>query len=173
MYKNILLFFLVISVVWSCADADEAESVADQKEYILSYLESNGYSYSNVGGVYRVTFPSSSSTSVTLEKGDTLQFYHAQYTFDSDFTSLYNTNILDLAIEYDMDITGMDFNPYTIKYGTTDIIEGYEQGFSNVNQGDTLLLFITSDLAYGNKELSTLDKNQSIASYVIIEKIVK
>lgn len=173
MFKNIVLPLFVTIMMLSCANQEAVESVEDQKEYIESYLTTYDYDYTSLGGVYRVVTPSKDPSGIYLESGDSLYFYFAQYLFGSSVGDAYYTNIYSVAAAYGMQTETMDFDAYGIEYGATPLIEGYELGFEGMQQGDTLMLYMTSDMAYGDTQASVVPKNQSIASLVIMEKIVK
>ncbi len=173
MTKNILTSICVFLALQSCSDTLLQEDIDEQVTNIESYLDNGKFDYTREGDLFKVVNPVTPSTQISLQEGDSLYFYFAQYLFTSTIGALYYTNIEHLATEANMDLMGLSYEPLAVKYGTTPLIEGYEIGLNGAMQGDTLTLFMTSELAYGDKYISTLDKNQSIASVVIIEKIVK
>ena len=60
-----------------------------------------------------------------------------------------------------------------MKYGETELIKGFERGINNASVQDSLMIFVPSELAYGNKLVGIVKKSTTIAIFADIKKIRK
>lgn len=63
--------------------------------------------------------------------------------------------------------------PITIKLGTTAILEGLERALPGCHEADSVQVYMTSNLAYGDNLVGVVPKNSMIAWYMKIGKVTK
>ena len=63
--------------------------------------------------------------------------------------------------------------PLTITLGTTAILEGLERALPGCHEGDSVQIYMTSNLAYGKHLVGVVPKNSMVAWYIKIEKVTK
>lgn len=151
----ILLFFITIFVA---CNSEEDTSLAEQIVDIEDYLETAGYDYELISGVYRFDRDTSisdsssglinSSNSLVLEKGDSIFINYVAYVFDGGQSGVFDTNVLEIAEYLEYDLEARSFEPLGIKYGTTQVIKGLELGLSNVSAGDFITIIFPCNLGY-------------------------
>ena len=75
----------------------------------------------------------------------------------------------------DVTINTLDWStdPLTIHLGTTEIIEGLERTLPGCREADSVQVYISSNLAYGNHLMGVVPKNSMVAWYMKIEKVTK
>lgn len=63
--------------------------------------------------------------------------------------------------------------PLQITLGTTSILAGLEHTLPGCHEADSLQVFMTSNLAYGDNAINVVPKNSMVAWYMKIEKVLK
>ena len=63
--------------------------------------------------------------------------------------------------------------PLKVTLGETDMIEGLELALEGCREKDSVQVYMTSNLAYGRKNLGSVPKNSMVAWYMKIEKVTK
>ena len=62
-------------------------------------------------------------------------------------------------------------DPLIVKLGETEILEGLELTLQDCYEGDSIQVYISSNLAYGNKPVGVIPKNSMVAWYIKIMEI--
>ena len=113
------------------------------------------------------------------EWGDNLQIRFNAYIFSGSepaTSAIYWSNIPEI-IEQLGKRSGntLDWSkePLTIKLGTTRILEGLERTLAGCHEADSVQVFMTSNLAYGDELIGVVPKKSMIAWYMKIEKVTK
>ena len=63
--------------------------------------------------------------------------------------------------------------PLHITLGTTELLKGLELTLPGCHEADSVQVFMTSKLAYGNEVIMNVPKNSMVAWYMKIEKVLK
>ncbi len=171
--KYLVIYSFALFLLFSCKKEEENDSEGNQRERIESYLSRMNTEYTVINGVYRISLNEEPVTGVRLDGGDSLYFNYAFFTFRNKPDSLLDTNVESIALEYNFDTRYLDFSERGIIYGGTDILDGLERGLQGCQGGDTLMLFVPSKYAYGNKMTGMAKKSATIAIFVSLEKVVK
>lgn len=173
MERKVSILFFALLICFSCGRVDEYDTEEMQCERIESYLIDNDIDFTMRNNVYKQVLNEVTNISTTrLEKGDSLYLYYAGYAFDDEIGDLYTTNMEDIALSQSVAFTG-DFEPLKIVYGESDIIDGLYVGLDSALQGDSLMLYMPSTMAYGDKICGVLSKYTPIAMMVSVYKVVK
>lgn len=163
---------LAVALLSAGCSADE-DIVAKQEENIEKYLSSNALEYVYENGVYKyIASRTADATAVEAQKGDSVVFRFAGYTFGSAPAGLFYTNNRYL-VEGDtlLNTTYWSFEPKRVKLGDGSIIKGLEKALLNSMQGDSLLVFMTSEMGYGDKAMGAVDMNTALMYVLNIESV--
>lgn len=183
MLRNLLTIFPILLAILLCSCEDYNE-IDDQRTDIVDYLDDLGVEYETLGNVYRYkveveedeeeldedTVVASAVKSDSTEeaeyisKGSKFYIYFAGYTFSSGPSSLFFTNVEDIALEYfeDLNTEYWSFEPLEITLGQTDIIKGLETGLEGLQYGDVVNIIMSSDQAYGDKGVGVVPANTAV-----------
>ena len=112
---------------------------------------------------------------VVVDQGDSVWFWYSGYLYNggSYENSLFTTNIKADADAAEFREGSVDLERAAARIGGGGLIRGLEIGMSGAYAGDSLLLFITSDLAYGGKIWGTVPEGAPVVFKVKIEEIKK
>lgn len=170
---------LLVTLSLFCFCGTDEDIVPDQVEDIEDYLDDEGMTYTEVNGVYRVIANSDREdydSAEVIEKGDSVYYYYASYTFDDGAEDLIDSNksyILDEVVADGGSIEFWSDEIEKIKLGTTSLLRGVTLGLAGCRQGDSAVLYITSDLAYGDSQVGIVDPNSTIMYILNIETVKK
>ena len=162
---------VILSVVFLAACGKLDFNVDGQRTRIESYLNGREYDYTYQDGVYKYTYYTEGGRS-GIVRGDSVYIYFSGYVFANGPGALFTTNIEEDAVAADMEATAMDFSPQGIKIGG-EVIPGIDLGLPGSVEGDSLMLFITNDLAYGDRPMGTLPRGATVAFKIVVDKVVK
>lgn len=158
-----------------CNKGDDQNSDGAQRERIIKYTGSLATPVSERDGIFitRLNTQAADPASLRVEPGDSVWIDYAMYTFFSKPDSLFATNIEELAEEKGFDKRYISLEPLAIRYGDTELIKGFARGIENALEHDSLMIFVPSKLAYGNKLVGIVKKSTTIAIFADIKKIRK
>ena len=160
----------------------------EQQDDIVNFLQNHDLDYDLQNGVYRHFGKRNSSAQLNpIQKGDYIEFmfeiYPAIYSYKQTQTSTV-TPIPTTAIfsnkQYIIDTlksVNPNFNPqwntepYKTYVGEKNIIEGLNRGLIGCNKGDSVLLFITGNLAFKNKTVANVEPNSALLYIVSITNV--
>lgn len=154
----------------SCGKSDEY--LVQQEEKIVSYLDSQKLEYTIEGGTYKVVL-AEGDQSLRASRGDSLTFNYAGFLFEGTPKGLFATSWDYLLDDQGLNTEYWSFEPARVKLGSSAIIKGIENALTNCCEGDSLQLFMTSDLGYGEEEVGSVSKNSALMFLVKVEKIDK
>ncbi len=175
--------FAVACIVAGCGKADEI--TPKQQAAFTAYLDKQGWEYDAPGGVYRYISNASREGRDAVPaagNGDSLAMYYAIYAFSGATSAatgagtgaLIYTNVETLlASDTILNRQYWSFDPLRVKLGTTPVIEGLELGLGGCRQGDSVQLYITSDLAYGGKSEGVIPRNTPVVFLLNIQNVKK
>jgi hypothetical protein len=182
------LVSIVVLALTGCAASPEDTIIPDQRDMILNQLDRGGMQYEEVGGVFR-HFPqvrTSDVNAATVNAGSRVGIYFELYpaTYQSyvngdempapvPTTSLYSNKpyVQDALRALGLDPVFWPRGPYELTVGAGQVIKGLDRGLVGAREGDSLLLFITSDLAFGNKPMWSLETDTPVLYVVTIDSV--
>ena len=114
-----------------------------------------------------------------IEWGNNLQIRFNAYIFtgsEPSTSSIYLSNIPEI-IERLGKTSGNTLTwssePLNIKLGTTKILKGIESSLPGCHEADSVQVYMSSNLAYGDEIMGVVSKESMIAWYMKIEKVTK
>lgn len=167
---------LILFLLSGCGS--DSNIVPDQRSAIENYVESRYPDYVVQNGVYKCVTNMDRSgyeTATIASPGDSIWFHFAAYTFESSpSTSPYFTDIAEI-LEGDTVLNPKYWphGPQAVKIGATPLIRGLTAGLPECRTGDSVLLFITSDLGYDDKTVGVVEKNTALMYFLKIENVKK
>ena len=162
---KISIITTIICLTYSCgSDVDVSPS---QRESIVYYLNQEDFEHINVNGVYKriVNGDRYGRDELTDSKiGDSIVFNFEAYEFNSSPSEdWYDTNKRYLAEATEgLNPEYMDLTPRKVKIGSGGLIKGLQIGLPDCRVGDSIHLYITSDLAYGEHKIPGIKANSAI-----------
>lgn len=178
--SKICIFVLaVVAMIAACTTYDEA--APNQRKQIENYLTSNELSYviTNdsayihlAGNKYGLT--DEESRPAGAKKGEKVTFNVEAYEFTSTPSSTpYYTNKRYLAevISPDLDISFWNFDPIEITIGRGEILKPLEDALDGSLGGDSLAVFLTSSLAYGQEGMGMVKPNTAVMFVLTVEQV--
>ncbi len=135
--------------------------------------------YDIQNGVYKYTeneySPSRPPQSQAAAKGDSITFYFRAYTFTSRIGELFYTNVEEEieALGAHLDAKYWNTEPLRIKIGSGSVIKGLDDALPSCRVGDTVQVFIPTDLGFGSKGNGTVPANTALMYLINIQNITK
>lgn len=114
-----------------------------------------------------------------VKMGDELELRFNAYTFtgsEPTISSLYWSNIEEVIVQLQQQSDSKlewSTEPLRVRLGETEMIEGLELALEGCREKDSVQVYMTSNLAYGRKNLGSVPKNSMVAWYMKIEKVTK
>ena len=170
-------WFIAVAFIATVGCKANEDYSPDQRTTFERYLDGRGVEYTQQNGVYRVIGNSNRDgydSATILDYGDSAYLYYAAYLFSSSSPTLYYSNMSSVADS----VPGLNTeywpsDPFKIKLGATPMISGMGNGLPGCREGDSVALFITSDLAYGADRVGMVPPNSPVMMIVNVEKVIK
>lgn len=114
-----------------------------------------------------------------VEWGDNLQIRFTAYIFtgsEPSQSAIYLSNVPEVIEQLGKksdNTLAWSSEPLHIKLGTTKILKGVESVLPGCHEADSVQVFMTSDLAYGDEIMGVVPKQSMVAWYMRIEKVTK
>lgn len=111
--------------------------------------------------------------------GDKIEIRFTAYTFTGSAPSnsaIYWSNVPSVIEQLGKKSDNtLDWSkePLQITLGTTPILKGLELTLPGCHEADSVQVFMTSSLAYGDEIINVVPKNSMVAWYMRIEKVLK
>ena len=154
------------------AEADLGSVIEDNPAF---YSVFGRYAYRHIVNYY----DAGRENLAEVKMGDELELSFNAYTFtgsEPSLSALYWSNveeqILKLQQQSDSKLE-WSIEPLKVRLGETDMIEGLELALEGCREKDSVQVYMTSNLAYGRKNLGSVPKNSMVAWYMKIEKVTK
>lgn len=188
MNRHISIFFILVVILsfFGCSKGEEP-NIQAEKDRITSYIDSFNEDEAQFddehytkSGVYRLFFEygktEGETISKTIEKGDSLEYWFIAELFSSKPDGVFYTNVPEVIRDLRRQGSNTSYWDDTVKkakHGATPMIEGLAGGLEGCIEGDSVMLLITSDKAYGSRETAGLPKNSTISFNIRITKVTK
>lgn len=175
-------FVLVLSSLWLCACSEDTTEVDNQRVAIERYV--TGQAWENVdflGGVYRYVLNQEREgyeAATQAQRGDKLVINYSVYEFSSsaaggEGTLIYTNNPEIQNAQEGLDPAYWAKVPLEVELGRTPLISGLDRGLDGVRQGDTLKLFMSSDMGYGDKPFGVIAADTPLVWNLGIKEVIK
>ena len=179
MARKGILILAVAAVVASCIVSDEF--APKQRTQIENYLSKSQLEYRITTDSAYVhlagnKFAPEIPDTYEVAKGDKVTFNFEAYTFSSSPASTpYYTNKRYLAesISEDLNTTYWNFEPKVVKLGEGEILNSLEEALEGSMKGDSLAVFLTSSIAYGERGMGTVPTNTAVMFVLTVEDITE
>ena len=176
--NRLLKIIVGIGVFVLAGCSKEEDFLIDQRDSFESYLSRQEGGYTVEGGVYRYVANADRegyADDPVIEYGDSVTFNFAAYTFGSPLGTLFYTNVEGWlpSNSETLNTSYWDMTPRHIRLGDTPLLKGVESGLVGNRMNDSLLLFITSDLAYGGVSVGAVGPDEPTVWSVKINNVVK
>ncbi len=195
MKKFFTILFLLLLLV-SCKQEDTLLTERDKIEKYLtssrrmvaeedlsSVIENNPPFY-NIFGRYAYRhivnyYDAEREEKPIVEWGDNLQIRFNAYTFtgsEPSLSAIYLSNVPEVIEQLGKksdNTLAWSSEPLHIKLGTTKILKGVESVLPGCHEADSVQVYMTSNLAYGDEIIGVIPKQSMIAWYLKIEKVTK
>lgn len=194
--KKFLTILILLAILSGCKQEDTLLSERDKIEKYLTsrrmvieeevgnVIENNPafytlfgrYTYRHIVNYYDI----GREDKPVVEWGDKveLKFFNA-YTFsgsEPSTSAIYwsnNPDIIEQLGKKSGNTLDWPSEPITIQLGKTAILEGLERTLPGCHEADSVQVYMTSNLAYGDHLVGVVPKNSMIAWYMKIGKVTK
>lgn len=194
--KKFLTILILLATLAGCKQEDTLLSERDKIEKYLTssrrmvadtelgnVIEDNPAFYSVFGRyAYRHIvnyYEAGREDKPVVEWGDRLEIRFDAYTFtgsEPSTSAIYWSNNAETIQELGKksgNTLDWSTEPLAITLGTTAILEGLERALPGCHEGDSVQVYMTSNLAYGKHLVGVVPKNSMVAWYIKIEKVTK
>ena len=194
--KKFLTILILLATLAGCKQEDTLLSERDKIEKYLTssrrmvadtelgnVIEDNPAFYSVFGRyAYRHIvnyYEAGREDRPVVEWGDRLEIRFDAYTFtgsEPSTSAIYWSNNAETIQELGKksgNTLDWPTEPLAITLGTTAILEGLERALPGCHEGDSVQVYMTSNLAYGKHLVGVVPKNSMVAWYIKIEKVTK
>lgn len=193
--KKFLTILFLLPLLVGCKEEDTLLMERDRIEKYLSsrrmvaeeslgdVIEDNPAFYSTFGRyAYRHIvnyYDAGREDKPVVEWGDNIEIRFKAYIFsgsEPSTTAIYWSNVPEIIEQLGKKSDNtLDWSrePLTIKVGTTRLIDGLERSLPGCHEADSVQVYMTSNLAYGDELFGVIPKNSMIAWYMKIEKVTK
>lgn len=182
--RNTILLLLLAAVCYRCGNDAEIDIPA-QRATFQKYLEGVTKDWDGVSvdkeleqrhNIYRITpWPGNSSQRVAAGDRVTIEYYGFVFSSGAELGmgGLFATNNRAAAIEAGLveDVRVLPPEDLTIRQGAGEILRGIDLGLERAGLRDTILLYLTSDLTYGDKEVGFIAAGTPTVFMVAIKGI--
>ena len=166
--------------VLSCGK-DNSAIISAQRTAIVNYLNrqmSGGevIPYWQQNGVY-VSIPNSGrdgrDSLPQAEHGDRVTFNFVGQVFTTAPQGVFFTNLGIPEADTVLNHEHWPTDPQIVILGTTPLIKGLEDGLPGSRTGDSVVLYLTSDKAYGGKSMGVVPQNSALMFILDIKDVNK
>lgn len=174
---------MTASIMGSC-DASSSDTFAPaQRTKIESFLANSGADYRitadsayvfTAGNKYIQAGEEIPNGAPVATKGDRLSYNFEAYTFGSAPAQkpfYTNKEWVARTLGNNLDATYWNFEPREVVLGHGDVLNGIEEAFYNSTIGDSICLFMTSSIAFGQAGLGSVPPNTAVMMILNIENI--
>lgn len=185
--RTLLTVAIAASILASCSASDEDTIIPDQREAIKKFLDTNELAYEEVNGVFRhFGYRESPANGNIARNGKNIGIFFELYGFPyaraSSSTnpmapiptnSLYSNKpfVQDTLRKIGLNTDYWPQGVFNTTLGSKELMAGLNRGLAGCREGDSVLLFITSNLAFGNVPVPGLDENTAILYIVNLETV--
>ncbi len=179
MGRVVAILLTAMAVMTSCIVVDEY--APKQRTQIENYLTKNQLEYTITADSAYVHLAGNKYLGEEEVRGsgatagDDVTFNFEAYTFSSSpATTPYYTNKQALAEQLtDLNTQYWDFEPRVATLGNGDILKPLEDALMGSVRGDSLAVFMTSSIAYGEGGMGSVPANTAVMMVLIVEDVTQ
>jgi hypothetical protein len=196
--KKFLIILLSLPLLVGCNEKKEELLMAERDKIVKfltssrhliaesdlgSSLDENPPFYSTFGQyAYRYIvnyYDADRETKPVVNWGDKIEIRFNAYTFtgsEPSTSAIYFSNVPEIIEQLGKksDYTlSWSKEPLQITLGSTSLIKGLEHTLPGCHEADSVQVFMTSNLAYGDNAINVVPKNSMVAWYMKIEKVLE
>jgi hypothetical protein len=168
--RNYIFGAVIVALVGAAMVACEASDAfaPKQRVQIESFLAQNSLEYRLTSdSVYVHTAYNSlpEGDQTVIQSGDRVKYNFEAYTFNGRPATLpYYTNKEWLAEQLGdvIDTSFWDFEPVSVRLGGEPILKGLESALPSCRKGDSVVVFLTSSNAYGDRHVGVVPANTAV-----------
>lgn len=172
---HIIISLLILATLTSCKKETLQLTIAKQEEDIEKFINSK-YEENEVirkGGSNRIIIEKQEDADVFLEKGDSVYLYYAGYIFTNSPSSIFTTNVKEIAENTGLNLTGSNFEVSKILYNKSNFIPGLYNGLDSVSTKEHSLIVFSSKYGFGNEVVYNIPKMSALIYEIWVDKIIK
>lgn len=174
-----ILALVVAALAIACEATDEF--APKQRTQIETYLTRNKLEYTITSDSAYVHLAGNKYLGADEVRGEgattgsNVTFNFEAYTFSSaPATTPYYTNKQEVAKKLtDLNTLYWDFEPRVTTLGSGNILNPLEEALEGSLRGDSLAVFMTSSIAYGESGMGTVPANTAVMFVLIVEDVEK
>lgn len=170
MKKGLLRFFCVLAALLpflSCGKASREATYASQETKIASYIQSElkteGVTFVNNDGVYRIIY--AEGTGDALQANGTLSFHYAAYIFNGSksASNMIATNHKETADKAGWDTSDASrFEPLTVGVAESGFVDGLKRGLVGVKADQHASVVFSGRYGFGDKIYGQVPANAAL-----------
>lgn len=194
--KKFLTILILLATLAGCKQED---TLLTERDKIVKYLTSSRHmvieeeigdvieehpAFYNVFGRYAYRhivnyYDEGREDRPIVDWGDKIEINFNAYTFtgsEPNTSAIYWSNIPEVIQEIGKksgNTLDWPTEPLTIHLGSTPILKGLEYALPGCHEADSLQVYITSNLAYGDQLIGIVPKESMVAWYMKIVKVTK
>lgn len=110
---------------------------------------------------------------VYIDYGDSVYIYYAGYVFTSSPSTLFATNVKEVAEAARWDMSVVDTLPKGILFEEGALLQGLEYGLHNAREQEHCLILFSAEYGFGNSKMYNIPKLSALSYEIIVDKVVK
>ena len=110
---------------------------------------------------------------VYIDYGDSIYISYAGYVFTSAPSSLFATNVAEVASKAGWDMSKVDTTSKGILFEEGALIPGLEYGLHNAREKEHCLILFSAEYGFGNIKMYNIPKLSALSYEIIVDKVVK
>lgn len=110
---------------------------------------------------------------VHIDYGDSIYISYAGYVFTSAPSSLFATNVAEVASKAGWDMSKVDTTSKGILFEEGALIPGLEYGLHNAREKEHCMILFSAEYGFGNIKMYNIPKLSALSYEIIVDKVVK
>ncbi len=163
MINRFVLLLIIPIILGACEGSPDDDRKVANETKIESFLRNNDLTYTKQNGVYYATRVKGFGNRIA--DGDSIAFWYIGYTLNG---IIFDTNIIEVAEEYNLDTSVRDFNPIEIIAGNSTFIEGLNRGVMLCREGEWGTVLFPAELGFGDDFVGPIDPWAPLAYDIFI-----
>lgn len=151
-FLSLLIIGLLAAITFSgCESSLEDEQKGANELAIERYLTTNKIKFKKDDGVF--SYVNHKGYGYEAAPGDSVAFWYVGYTLTG---VLFDSNVLSIAQEKNLDIETRSFNPIFTKVGEDKLLQGISRGLLHCRQGQITSVLFPSTLGFGGNAMGVV-----------------
>lgn len=167
-FRRLILTTLLFIPMLACQKSTEDERRAANEKQIESFLKKNNLSYQKDNGIYHAI--AQKGFGYIPVTNDTVSFWYVAYTLSG---MVFDTNIPDVAEEFNLDVDGRTLEPLTVEIGNTNFLMGLNRGLLYCREHQWTTIVFAAELGFKDKHVGPVPPWSPIAYDIYINSVKK